>query len=101
MNARILPAARKEIRAAVAYYEARRQGLGDDFLDEFSRRFDEISDQPLRFPKDDCSGKGREYRYALLERFPYRVVYRVFAGEILVVAVAHTSRKADYWKRRK
>jgi len=33
----------------------------------------------------------------VLRRFPFGVVYRVLAGEIQVVAVAHHRRKPGYW----
>jgi toxin ParE1/3/4 len=36
-----------------------------------------------------------------LRRFPYTVVYRVEATEVVVIAVAHQRRAAGYWKGRR
>jgi len=30
--------------------------------------------------------------------FPYKVVYRIRETDLYVVAVAHTSRRPNYWK---
>ena len=35
-----------------------------------------------------------------MKRFPYTIVYTEFAEEILIIAVAHTSREPGYWRRR-
>jgi hypothetical protein len=35
-----------------------------------------------------------------VNRFPYNVVYRIRDDDIYVVAVAHTSRRPNYWKDR-
>jgi toxin ParE1/3/4 len=41
------------------------------------------------------------YRYARVSRFPYVLIFRpVDEGTILIVAVAHTSRRPGYWRRR-
>jgi hypothetical protein len=32
--------------------------------------------------------------------FPYSVVYRVHRDDIYVIAVAHSSRRPDYWRHR-
>jgi len=42
------------------------------------------------------------YRYARVRRFPYVVIVRrIDRGAVMVVAVAHTSRRPGYWRRRK
>jgi hypothetical protein len=41
------------------------------------------------------------YREAILTRYPYSVVYRIDPdGNVLVVAVAHSSREPGYWQDR-
>jgi hypothetical protein len=35
-----------------------------------------------------------------LGKFPYRLVYAVRGGEILVLAYAHESRRPGYWAHR-
>jgi hypothetical protein len=41
-----------------------------------------------------------DHRFAVLRRYPYSLVYQVQPTRILVVAVAHSSRSADYWAGR-
>ena len=36
----------------------------------------------------------------LLRRFPYAVVVRESAEEVLVIAFAHTARRPGYWRHR-
>jgi len=37
----------------------------------------------------------------LVQRFPYQVVYRLSAEEIVIVAIAHLKRRPFYWRKRK
>jgi len=37
------------------------------------------------------------YRRVLLRTFRYADIFEILADEILVVAVAHTSRRPNYW----
>jgi plasmid stabilization system protein ParE len=54
-----------------------------------------IAAGPRQFaPVDD------EHWQCPLKRFPFRIVYRVLVDRILVVAIAHTSRRPGYWKDR-
>ncbi len=42
------------------------------------------------------------YRYARVAGFPYILVFRELDAEVvMVLAVAHTSRRPDYWRGRK
>jgi hypothetical protein len=36
----------------------------------------------------------------LLDRFPFRMPYQIAGAVIVVLALAHTSRRPDYWARR-
>ena len=92
---RIHEAADEEMNSAAAYYEAREIGLGEAFLAEISRGIRQIQTRPLAWPTliDD-------YRRYVLNRFPYVLIYRVDADDILVLAVAHSHRKPGYWRSR-
>jgi hypothetical protein len=37
---------------------------------------------------------------ALVKRHPYLVVYALRGDEIIVLAIAHTSREPGYWRER-
>ena len=92
------PEALREIERAHGWYEAHREGLGDDLLDEIGRALDKVEAAPNSFPR---APENRSARRAPLDRFPYWVVFAVLDdGDVLVVAVAHAKRRAGYWRRR-
>jgi toxin ParE1/3/4 len=84
--------------APADWYEERRTGTGARFLSDVARCLDLINAHPgVGTPIRDR--RGREVRAMALRSFPYRIVYRS-TGDILVVAIAHTSRRPGYWMRR-
>lgn len=97
---RVEDAARDEIRAAVAWYEEKRPGLGAEFFVEVRRTVALIKRHPgLGSPVPRVRAQ-RDTRRLPLPRFPYTVVYREWQNEIQVVAFAHSSRKPGYWRLR-
>jgi plasmid stabilization system protein ParE len=101
MKVRNLVEAEREFIEAAARYNVERPGLGDEFLDALSSARTQIADRPRLFPKHDLATRRREFRYALIDRFPYSIIYLVKKGEIVIFAVAHTSREPGYWMRRR
>ena len=94
-------AAEIEAAAAVDWYEAQREGLGEEFREALARLLENIESAPLRFPKVAGRNRQRHIRQGILRRFPYRVIFEIQDDQdCLVLAVAHTSRHPDYWKRR-
>ena len=85
----------EELKAAAVFYELRLTGLGENFLARVSESLDLISTNPLagHLWFDD-------YRRILTRQFPYSLVYRVEGDRVYVIAVAHWSRRPDYWKER-
>lgn len=90
------PAARREILRAFDWYRQEASPLvATAFLDDF--------EQTLAFLKSHPEigeiGRSRTRRL-VFQRYPYTVVYRL-AGETLeIVAIAHHSRRPEYWARR-
>jgi plasmid stabilization system protein ParE len=95
MNLRFLPAAREELDAAASYLDERVAGLGGEFLDDVER----TSALLCQF-----SQMGRRLdsinRALPLQRFSFNLIYRIFDGEAVVVAVAHKRRRPGYWRGR-
>ena len=92
-----LPEAEEEIEASVRWYEARRRGLGLEFIAALDRALTRIAESPRdhqEWPDDP------RYRRAVLDRFPYLVFFEIRAEEIEVVAVAHAKREPGYWRER-
>jgi len=85
----------EELKAAAVFYESREPGLGETFLDRVVESFNSILEQPLAAPLlfDD-------FRRRFTRPFPYCIVYRLESDSILVIAVAHWSRRPGYWKAR-
>jgi toxin ParE1/3/4 len=85
----------EEFRAAAVFYETRQTGLGETFLDRVAEGFNLILAQPLAGPLlfDD-------FRRRFTRQFPYSIVYRIESDRIFVIAVAHWSRRPEYWKAR-
>ena len=89
------PEARLEYREAALFYEARQPGLGAAFTREIETAIDRILEAPdlFRFVEQDV-------RRCLAHTFPYGILYTVERDFILIVAVAHGSRRPGYWHQR-
>lgn len=90
------PDADAELDEAAVFYESRVRGLGQSFASEVDRTISLIRE----FPKAG-SPSGRTARKALVDRFPYSIIYRHTADAVVIVAVAHGRRRPGYWRRRK
>ncbi|MEK7813746.1 MAG: type II toxin-antitoxin system RelE/ParE family toxin [Candidatus Desantisbacteria bacterium] len=84
-----------ELWQAVEYYETKCAGLGLDLEQEVSHALVDIQKTPDGWTIRKCGT-----RYYLLHRFPYAIYYLELQDSIWVVAVAHTSRKPYYWRKR-
>jgi plasmid stabilization system protein ParE len=78
------------------YYNGIRKGLGDEFLNEFDYFMDLVCRNPESFDPVGTLG----YRRAILDRFPYAVIYRVDRDVVIVTVVVHTSKAPKAWLRR-
>lgn len=81
------PTARQEVADSFDWYESREAGLGNDFLGALDdcirliRLHPEIA--PIAF---------KNYRRALMKRFPFAVFYRVSYSILTIYAVFHCSK---------
>lgn len=89
------PEAQAELIAAARYFEDKSDRLGLDFIVAVERTYRRI----LQFPG---SGRpfGRRLRRVLVPGYPYGLLYRKEPRRILIVAVAHLSRRPGYWRFR-
>ena len=95
-TALVRPAAAADIVEAHDWYETQRAGLGEEFLTAVAAAIDGVVAHPEGYPV-----LHRETRRALLGRFPYGLFYRLVAGEVVVVACFHASRRPRDWKLRR
>ena len=89
------PEARLEYREAATFYEARRHGLGAAFTREIEGVIEQILEAPDRWRLIE-----QDVRRCLAHIFPHGVLYTVESDFILIIAVAHGSRKPGYWRER-
>jgi plasmid stabilization system protein ParE len=80
---------------AVEFYEERQPGLGQEFDAELLALFERIKQNPELFQKETSL-----VRKARMDRFKYRVYFRVEGDEIGVLAIWHPSRNPDTLRRR-
>lgn len=93
---RLHPAAQRELDEATAYYDVESPGLGGAFLDEIEHAFTQI----LAFPEASPFGRA-PIRVKILVAFPYSMHYAVDGDVVLVLSLAHHSRRPFYWRGRR
>lgn len=100
LGVRYHPEAVAELRAKVAWYEARGTGLGD----RFEGAVDDVVDTVLEWPESGAMWPGWDSTPVVRSRrvggFSFRLVYLVQPAELVVVAVAHDKRLPGYWRER-
>lgn len=101
MKLRILREAEEEARASAIWYDEQLEGLGDDFLDELAEALKQVGDDPNRFPILETMTSSKQIRRCVLARFPYVIIFETFESEIVVLAIAHTKRRPNYWRTRR
>ena len=100
MKARYHREAREELTAAAEWYEARRSGLGQDFVAEVTRSVALIRQHPEAWPEWQGIKTRVPVRKFVLQRFPFALPYLVHEDAIIVLGVAHGRRRPGYWRAR-
>ena len=91
----IRPEAEGDLTEGFDWYEQRRSGLGDAFLEEINTRLRRIAENPLRH-----AIVYRNARQALIRRFPYKILYLFEGDRIEVLGVVHARRQPRFWQQR-
>ena len=90
------PAAEKDLVEAAEFYRERGgNALAQLFLDEFDHALSLLLDHP-RLGAQWRAGRRR----LVLDTFPYSIIYMQEAQQLRIYAVAHQSRRPDYWRGR-
>jgi plasmid stabilization system protein ParE len=84
-----LAKARKELAASWSWYEDRKKGLGDRFINVVMDKVLQIGKTPDRYSK-----RIKNYYEAVVPVFPYLIIYRVNKKKkvVAIVSVFHTRR---------
>ena len=86
--------------AAGDWYEERRPGLALKFAADVGRALDVIGEAPFTWALWPGVRRDVKVRRFLLSAFPFAVAYVVQRDRVVVLAVAHTRRRPDYWIKR-
>lgn len=87
--------AHDDLGETYAWYEARRPGLGEEFLSAVDACVSAIARSP-----ESHAVLCETHRRALIRRFPFAVYYDYEDDVVTVWAVLHTSRDSASWRER-
>lgn len=76
-----------DIIVAYEFYESRRKNLGEQFLNELENCFQSILLNPTTYKIVYSI-----YRQAVMQKFPFVVLYSVDKKDIIITAVFHTGK---------
>jgi len=93
LSFRFLAPAERDAREAARFYESVAPGQEVAFRASLQQGLDSVRRHPSLGRVVDVG-----LRAIVLDRFPFKVLYRVKADVIVVVAVAHDRRRPGYWK---
>jgi toxin ParE1/3/4 len=91
-----LPGAREDLDRGIAFYEARRIGLGLEFETGIDAAVQSIKMDPPRYSLVGHRGCRR----FILSRFPYSVIYQELDDRIRIVAIVHHRQRRNFWNNR-
>ncbi len=91
----ILREALDDLVEARIWYEDRSLGLGDRFLDRVDDCVDRIRKNPELYER-----VYKDYRRAVVHRFPYVVFYESSVNTITVYSVFHSAQDPKKWRKR-
>lgn len=87
--------AEAEVDAAFEWYWGQSRNAAIGFLEELSRLQSQIRRNPRQFPLVTPT-----LRKALLNRYPYYLLFHQKEARIEILVVAHAKREPGYWKSR-
>lgn len=88
MSVEFRPEAETESNEAFDWYEKEKAGLGSRFRDAVEEKIETIAQRPNIFPKI----VDTRFRRAVLEKFPFIIIFALENNTIVVASVFHTSR---------
>lgn len=87
----------EDIEEAASWYEEHKTGLGTDFVKTVLASIDSLLVNPFVHRLRD---RRRNVRWILINRFPYKVVYKIRDRYVTVLAILHTAQHERRWKER-
>ncbi len=85
-----------DLMEAIDWYKNISSKNAINLLADIEDAIHSLSRNPLLFQKVNS-----RVRKANLKVYPYKIVYKIIKGELVIVALAHHKRHPKYWKKRK
>lgn len=95
MKVNFLEPAYLEYQEAIEFYNLQSEGLDKKFISEIDNTISIVKNYPESFPK-----YTDHTRKAVVNIFPYNILYSILEENIVIIAVAHQHRKPNYWINR-
>ncbi|WP_439630741.1 type II toxin-antitoxin system RelE/ParE family toxin [Gemmata sp.] len=100
MNVRPLAAAVEDAATISANLERFRAGWSDAFETAMRQAVAAIGANPQMYPRTEDGPDEPETREFFIARFEHRVVYAIWKGEAVIVAVIHARTRPRSWHGR-
>ena len=97
MKLRILAEAENDLWQSALWYDDRESGVGAKFLMAYEAALDVIRERSETLSVVVGIDSARDVRRRKLLRFPFYVIVERAGNELVVLAVAHSSRRPAYW----
>lgn len=95
---RVLGEGADEAAAAATFYEAERFGLGRQFQEALSHSLTLLSEDIVPLTNISATLTTKNVRRLIMRQFPYSIVVREIGDDVVeVIAIAHHSRRPNYW----
>jgi hypothetical protein len=89
-----------ELRAAVLWYEERREGWGGKFADSVERAIESLLDPSTSWGFYRAQQRVPQVYSRRVAGFPFNVIYLRVDDVVYIVAYAHERRRPGYWEDR-
>ncbi len=94
------PAASAEGYDAAEWYAEKDPELAERFADSLRQSVEVLCEWPEAGSQEPWVDRMPLVRSMRVKGFPYRIVYVIHSGSVVVVAYAHERRRPGYWKAR-
>lgn len=88
---KFLAAAKTDLKNPFEWYNGQKSNLGTQFFQEVEKTLTIITENPFLYPIR-FSGI---FRFALLKRFPFLIVYSIEKDVVYINSIFHTSRNPN------